>query len=533
NPQQPISELSLLSKVERHKFLVEWNNTQVDRPHDKCIHQLFEAQVEQTPDAVAVVFQDQQLTYRDLNRHANQLAHYLQALGVGTEVPVGICTERSLEMVVGLLGILKAGGAYVPLNPTSPLERLSFMLEDVQAPVLLTQERLLEELPAHWAQVICLDSDWEVIAQENKENPVSEVTAKNLAYVIYTSGSTGKPKGVLIAHQGLCNLAQAQIQTFDVRSDSHILQFASFSFDASVSEIFMALCSGARLCLGTSEELLPGPALIQLLRQQAITHATLPPSALAVLPVEKLPALQAIIVAGEACGSGLVAQWSNGRRFFNAYGPTEVTVCATIAECTSSEAQPPIGRAIANTQIYILDRHLQPVPIGVPGELHLGGVGLARGYLNRPDLTAQKFIPNPFSQEAEARLYKTGDLARYFPDGNIEFLGRIDDQVKIRGYRIELGEIEAKLAQHPHVRSTVVMARENQLGDKRLVAYIVPEQENRQETPKNTNEAELWPSVAEYYVYDDLLYYAMTNDERRNNSYKVAINQLVKDKIVV
>ncbi|MEH2211071.1 amino acid adenylation domain-containing protein [Nostoc sp.] len=541
NPQQPISQLPLLTASEQYQLLVDWNNTHVEYPRSQCIHQLFEAQVERTPNAVAVVFQDRQLSYCELNSRANQLAHHLQALGVGPETLVGICVERSLEMVVGILGILKAGGAYVPIDTNYPYKRLAFMLEDAQVSLMLTQQKLLEKLPQQQTDIVCLDKDWETNAygtaspnaHESTKNPVNGATAKNLAYVIYTSGSTGKPKGVLIAHQGLCNLTQEQIRTFDVQLNSHVLQFASSSFDASVSEIFMTLCSGATLFLGTKEELLPGPALVQLLREQAITHITLPPSALAVLPVVELPTLQTIIVAGETCGSDLVEQWSSNRRFFNAYGPTEATVCATIALCSpNSSGKPPIGRPIANTQVYILDDHLQPVPVGVPGELYISGVGLARGYINRPELTNEKFIPNPFSQDREMRLYKTGDKARYLLNGNIEFLGRLDEQVKVRGYRIELGEIEAKLTQHPAVCSAVVIDREDNSGNKRLVAYVVPEQEHEQDN-QETDKAELWPSVAEYYVYDDFLYYAMTNDQRRNHSYKVAINHLVKDKVVV
>jgi len=476
NPQQLVSELFLLTEAERHQLLVEWNDTFADYPQNKCIHHLFEAQVERTPDGVAVVFEDKQLTYCELNRRANQLAHYLQALGIEPEVLVGLCVERSLEMVVGLLGILKAGAAYVPLDPAYPKERLTFMLEDSQVPVLLTEEKLVAGLLEQKARVVCLDRDWGVIAQKSEENPVSGVKCQNLAYVIYTSGSTGKPKGVLVAHQGLCNLASAQIRCFDVELSSRVLQFASFSFDASIWEVVMALCSGAMLCLGTKDSLLPGTALMQLLYEQAITHVTLPPSALAALPTEELPALRTIIVAGEACSTDLVAQWSTGRRFFNAYGPTESTVCATVAECTDSSRKPSIGRPIANTQIYILDRNLQPVPIGVPGELHIGGVGLACGYLNRPKLTEEKFIPNPFSDEPGARLYKTGDKACYLPDGNIEFIDRLDHQVKIRGFRIELREIEAALALHLNVLQTVVIAQEDKAGNKRLVTYVVPNQ---------------------------------------------------------
>ncbi|NET58107.1 MAG: amino acid adenylation domain-containing protein [Symploca sp. SIO2E6] len=487
HPEQPIAQLSLLTAAERQQMLVEWNDTQTEYPHDKCIHHIIEAQVEQTPDAVAVVFQDQQLTYRELDCRANQLAHHLRglfgkvkpSLGSAAEVLVGICVERSLEMVVGLLGILKAGGAYVPLDPAYPQDRLAYMLSDSQVPVLLTQKSLVAGLPEHQAHLVCLDSDWELISQEPEQNPVFEVKPENLAYVIYTSGSTGKPKGVLVPHQGLCNLAQAQISSFEVRSDSRVLQFASFSFDASISEVVMTLCCGARLYLEQKRALLPGPDLVELFRKHKISHVTLPPSALAVLPKEDLPDLRGIVVAGEACSPDLVKQWSQNRNFYNGYGPTEATVCATISKCkcTDSDRPPPIGRPIANAQIYLLDRYLQPVPIGVPGELHIGGAGIVRGYLNRPKLTEEKFIPNPFSNQPGARLYKSGDLARYLPDGNIEFLGRIDHQVKIRGHRIEMGEIEAVLVQHPAVEDAIVITTEDTSGNKSLAAFCVSHQE--------------------------------------------------------
>ncbi|NEQ79121.1 MAG: amino acid adenylation domain-containing protein [Moorea sp. SIO2I5] len=477
NPQQRVDQLPLLREAEKHQLLVEWNQTQVPYPKDTCIHQLFEGQVEKTPDAVAVVFEQQQLTYRELNQRANQLAHYLRKLGVKPEVLVGICVERSLEMLVGVLGILKAGGAYVPLDPAYPQERLAYMLSDSQVSVLLTTENLSKKLPEHQAHVVELDTDWELILHESSKNPLTEVKSENLAYVIYTSGSTGKPKGVMVVHRGLCNLAEELIRLFQVQSDSRVLQFVSLSFDVSISEIAMALCSGATLCLGTSASLLPGQALMQLLRKQAITHISLPSTVLAVLPTEELPDLHTIIVGGEACSTELVAKWSKNRSFFNAYGPTESTVTATVYECKDPSQKPPIGRPLANTQIYILDSQGQPVPIGVPGELNIGGVGLARGYLNRPELTAQKFISNPFSNKSGDCLYKTGDLAQYLPDGNIEFLGRIDNQVKIRGFRIELGEIEAALLQHPAISEVVVLLREDHPGDKRIVAYLVFNQE--------------------------------------------------------
>jgi amino acid adenylation domain-containing protein len=503
NPHERISQLPLLTAVEQ-QLLVDWNNTWVDYPENKCIHQLFEEQVQRTPDAVAVVFDNQQLTYHQLNCRANQLAHYLRSLGVKPDTLVGICVERSIDMVVGLLGILKAGGAYLPLDPEYPPERLSFMLEDAQVPLLLTQQRLLEKLPQHQAKLhfgcaqykICLDEIWSQIAQNHQTNPNIGVRAFHLANVIYTSGSTGRPKGVMVEHKGLCNLAQAQIQTFGLTSDSRVLQFASFSFDASIWEVVMAFGSGGTLYLGTKDSLLPGKPLIERLHDYAITHITLPPSALAVMPQDELPALQTIIVAGEACPAELIKQWSVGRNFFNAYGPTEATVCATIgkatpkanAKCTPEDEKISIGKAIANTQVYILDANLQPVPVGVPGELYIGGVGLARGYLNRTELTQEKFIHNPFGT---GRLYKTGDLARYLPDGNIEYLGRIDNQVKIRGFRIELAEIESLLGQHGDVQNCCVIAYEGTPGNtcterlvpseaevsrsKRLVAYVVPQ----------------------------------------------------------
>ncbi len=473
NPKERISQLPLLTQPEQQQLLVEWNDI-ADYPQNKCIHQLFEEQVQRTPHAVAVVFENQQLTYQQLNCRANQLAHYLRSFGVKPDQLVGLCLERSLLMVIGLLGILKAGGAYVPLDPEYPQERLSFMLEDAQVSVLLTQQRLVDKLPEDQANLVCLDEVWEQIIHNNQDNPVSKVRAFHLANVIYTSGSTGKPKGVMVEHTGLCNLAQAQIQTFGLHSSSRVLQFASLSFDASIWEVVMALGSGATLYLGTKDSLLPGIPLIERLRNYCITHITLPPSALAVMPIEELPALQTMIVAGEACSVELIRQWSANRDFFNAYGPTEATVCATIAKCTDGDEKISIGRAIANTQIYILDEYLQLVPVGVPGELHIGGVGLARGYLNRPELTQERFITNPF---CSGRLYKTGDLARYLADGNIEYLGRIDNQVKIRGFRIEVGEIETVLSQHGDVQICCVIAREETSGNKRLVAYVVPQKE--------------------------------------------------------
>ncbi|MFN6563899.1 MAG: non-ribosomal peptide synthase/polyketide synthase [Nostoc sp. ChiSLP01] len=481
NSQKPVALLPMLAEPERHQLLMEWNDTFVDYPQDKCIHQLFEEQSLSTPDAVAVVFGNEKLTYHELNSRANQLAHYLQSLGVKADVLVGLCVERSLLMAIGLLAILKAGGAYVPLDSEYPSDRLSYMLQDTQVPILLTQQHLVDKLPPTSANIVFIDDIWLQI-DENNQNLTSGVTASHLANVIYTSGSTGKPKGVMVEHRGLYNLALAQIQAFGVNSSSRVLQFASFSFDACISEILMSLGSGATLYLAAKDAIMPGTPLVESLRNYGITHVTLPPSALAVLPNEEFPNLQTIIVAGEACSSELVKLWSVGRNFFNAYGPTEASVCATIAKCNGEDEKISIGRPIANAQVYILDKHLQPVPIGVPGELHIGGVGLARGYLNRPELTQEKFIPHPFQRgkgtiQNSALLYKTGDLTRYLPDGNIEYLGRIDNQVKIRGFRIELGEIEDILTQHPLVQEGVVVAIDR-TGDKQLVAYLVPALKN-------------------------------------------------------
>ena len=477
NPEQPISQLPLLTPAEREQILFEWNNTQTEYPQNLCFHQLFAEQAKKTPDAVAVVFQEHKLTYNELNRQANQVAHYLQKLGVKPESKVGLCVERSPEMIIGMLGILKAGGAYLPLDPTYPTERIEFMLSDSQVNILLTTKKTKSQLPQLPTQIIYLDAD--ELAQESSVNPNSKLTVNNLAYLIYTSGSTGTPKGVLVTHEGLVNLTQDKIRACQVKANSRILQFFSLSFDASIPEIVMALGSGAALYLETKNNLLPGQELWEFLRQQAITHVTLPPSALAVLPSTELPDLEMVLVGGEAPTPKLISQWSQGRLFINAYGPTETTVNASMVQCGNGKDLLPTVRPAANKQLYILDPNLQPVPVGVPGELHIAGVGLARGYLNRPAKTAATFIPNPFSNEPGSRLYKTGDLACYLGDGRIQVLGRLDGQVKIRGFRIELGEIEALLTQQLGVRESVIIAREDQPGNKRLVAYIVTDAENK------------------------------------------------------
>ncbi|MCK5574126.1 MAG: amino acid adenylation domain-containing protein, partial [Bacteroidetes bacterium] len=444
-------------------------------PDSVCVHERFEQLVDKYPDVLAVMAGAESLTYRELDHRANQLSRYLRGLGVGPETLVGVCMERSLEMVIGVVGILKAGAGFVPLDPTYPAERLGYMIEDSGLSVLLTQEELCERLDSYEVRLVPLDSSWEAIAREEETSPEVNTVPANLAYAIYTSGSTGKPKGTLLQHQGLCNLATAQIQAFGVGPASRILQFSSLSFDASVWETVMALLSGATLVMANRESLATGQGLLEVLREHHISTVTLPPSVLAVVPEEPLPELRTLITAGEKCTPDLVERWGEGRSFFNAYGPTETTVCASMLRVDDRyEEGPPIGRPILNTRIYLMDRSLEAVPVGVAGELHVGGVGLARGYLGRADLTAERFIPDPFSGEEGARLYKTGDLACYLPDGSIDFVGRIDDQVKVRGFRIELGEIEAVLGLHPAIRDVVVIVREDIAEDKRIVTYVVP-----------------------------------------------------------
>jgi amino acid adenylation domain-containing protein len=486
-PDQRVSTLPLLTEAERRQILIEWNNTSTPCLPDLCLHQLFEAQVERTPDAPAVVFEEQQITYAELNRRANQLAHHLQRLGVGPDVLVGICAERSLDMVVGLLGILKAGGAYIPLDPAYPKERLTFMLEDAQAPVLLTQRRLLGKLPELNSRIVCLDVDWPLIEQGNEENPASRMTPDNLAYVIYTSGSTGRPKGVAMSHRPVTNLLMWQLENLSARRGARTLQFASWSFDVAVQEAFSTWHGGGTLYLIAETMRRDAESLVKFIGSERIERLFVPPSALQYLAEMasrsgSMPTtLRDIVTAGEQLRvseaiRGLF-RWLEGCRLHNHYGPSESHV-VTAYRLTKSpddwEPLPPIGRPIANVRVYILDRYQQPVPVGVPGELHIGGAGLARGYLNRPELTAERFIGDPFSVEPGARLYRTGDLARYLPDGNIEFLGRIDQQVKIRGFRIEPGEIEAVLGEHPAVQECAVLPREDRPGEPRLVAYVVP-----------------------------------------------------------
>lgn len=490
DPDQPITDLPLLTPEERHRILVEWNDTKIDYPKDNCIHHLFEEQVERLPDAVAVEFEDKVLTYRELNNRANQLAHHLQKLGVGPEVLVGICMERSLELVVGLLGILKTGGAYVPLDPGYPKERLVFMLKDSDVPVLLTREALLARLPdfndfqssSGRTTVVRLDADRKEIDQSPENNPKIEASPENLAYVMYTSGSTGLPKGVCVPHRGVVRLVR-NTDYIRLSPEDTVLQAATISFDAATFEIWGSLLNGARLVIA-AEHPASLAELGQVIRENAITIVFLTTNLFHLMVEERigdLGTVRQLLTGGDVLSvshAGKAFAELKNCRLVNCYGPTENTTFTSWfqidASCRGAPSIP-IGRPVANTQTYILDSFLEPVPIGVPGELYAGGDGLARGYLNRPELTREKFIPNPFGDEQTDRLYKTGDLARYLPDGTIEFLGRMDHQVKIRGFRVEPAEIETALCRHSRVAQALVVATEDRPGEKSLVAYIVPE----------------------------------------------------------
>jgi amino acid adenylation domain-containing protein len=494
NPEKCISKLQLLTPPEVQQLLVEWNDTETDYPEDKCIHQLFEAQVEKTPNAIAVVFENQQLTYYELNNRANQLAYHLQKLGVKPEVLIGICMERSLEMVVAVLGILKAGGAYLPLDPAHPKERLAFILEDTQSPVVLTQQGLTDRFPTDGIKVVCLDSDWKEITQEFSKNPVCNTNSNNLAYVIYTSGSTGKPKGTLIPHKGLLNYLTWCTQAYAVSQGKGTTVHSTLAFDLTITGLFSPLLVGRKVKLITEDQAIE--SFSNALRQESnLSLVKVTPAELLLLS-QKLSSeevrgmTRAFIIGGENLLTENITFWRDHTPetiLVNEYGPTETVVgcCVyTVPQGELDSSSVPIGKPIANTQLHVLDQYYQPVSIGVPGELYIGGAGLARGYLNRPALTAEKFIPNPFGKDLGARLYKTGDLARYRSDGNLEFLGRIDHQVKVRGYRIELGEIEGVLRQHPEVQEAVVLMREDVPGNQRLVAYFVT---NTQTVPTTSN----------------------------------------------
>src|SRR5437868_4081847 len=482
-----IAQIEMLAPTDREKLLVDWNDTRAEYSGDLCAHQLFEAQALRTPDAVALVH-DGCLSYRELNNRANQLARRLQEMGVGPDVAVGICIERSLEMIVGLLGILKSGGAYVPLDPAYPKERLAFIVQETGLPVLLTQQRLLSALPEHSAEVLCLDSERHRIGRYSADNFDSGASPSNLAYLIYTSGSTGAPKGVMISHESLCARTASMIEKYRLGAGERMLQFVSLSFDASIEEIFPTLLSGASLALMSSPGRLSVSDLLLACENSGVTALHIPPSYWTQIVDSVVESGGAVpkwinlfITGGETVPPDKLAAWlkhtRHSSRFIAAYGPTEAAITSTIYQATSefaeeSQARVPIGRPLSNTEIYLLDSELRLVPVGTPGELFVGGVGLSRGYFNAPEITAERFIPHPFGASGE-RLYAGRDLARYLPDGNIDFLGRTDDQVKIHGYRIELGEIEAVLTRNSVVKDAAVIAREDQPGEKRLVAYVI------------------------------------------------------------
>jgi len=489
----PALGLSILPDSERQQLLKSFNATRAEYPRQQLIHELFEEQVRRTPNALAVLHDRQSLTYAELNDKANQLARYLSNQGIGPDSLVGICVERGLKMVVGLLGTLKAGGAYLPLDPNYPLERLQYMLEDATPQVVLTQEELRAVLPASQAQVIALDTKLKEVAGYVRENlPAAELglTPRNLVYVIYTSGSTGRPKGTAMAHGSMVNLIEWHRRDLGAAQGQRVLQFAALSFDVAFQETFSTLCTGGTLVLLDEWMRRDVRALADFLQSHAIQRMFVPPLMLQTLAEHghstgTVPdALQDIITAGEALrvSPEIVSLFKRlkGSRLHNHYGPTETHVVTSLTlagEPDQWPTLPAIGRPIANTQMYVLDEQHQPVPLGVVGEIYIGGTGVARGYLRRPELTSQRFIEDPFSSDPQARLYKTGDLGRWRGDGVLEYLGRNDDQVKIRGFRVELGEIEARLTQHERVKEAAVVAREDAAGEKRLVAYVTPREE--------------------------------------------------------
>ena len=490
HPQQSLSEFSLLTETEKQQLLVEWNNTEAEYPEDKCLHQLFEEQVEKTPDAVAVSFKSQQLTYKELNHRANQLAHYLQQQGVKPEVKVGIYLERSLEVSIAILGVLKAGGVYIPIDPNYPNKRVATILEDAQVELILSQfqleTELQTELSSNQTKCINLDRSSHVIAQHSTDNCLNQIDSENLAYVIYTSGSTGKPKGVAVSHKSLVNYTLEIAKQFELKMSDRVLQFASIGFDVVVEELFPTWISGGNVLFPGNSIPLSCREFQQLIELEQITVFN-PPTAYWHQWISELLAAQQtvpscvrlVIVGGERISPERLRQWQSfSIPLVHGYGLTETTVTSTLYQLNTDTKlletgkELPIGKPIANTQIYLLNSLLQPVPVGVAGEIYIGGEGIARGYLNRPELTAEKFIPNPFDNHLASRLYKTGDLARYSENGEIEYIGRIDYQVKLRGFRIELREIEAVLNQHLAVAEGLVLLREDIPGNPGLVAYV-------------------------------------------------------------
>ena len=536
DPGCRLGALPLAGRDEHVRLLTDWSGAMVPaQGTGQTLHALVRACARVTPHAVALQAAEGTRSYGWLDVQSDALAGALLAHGLPRGTPVGLCAPRSSAMVVAMLGILKAGLAYLPLDPSYPQDRLRFMLQDAACPLLLADARVadvVQTLPPSGARLLWLDDDGQInVAAPGGVALLPEVAPSDLAYVIYTSGSTGQPKGVMVAHGGACNLALAQSDAFGITADSRVIQFAAFGFDASVSEVFTTLARGAVLCLPTAAQAMPGPPLLDYMVQQRVSVATLPPSVLRALPDAMLPDLTTLVSAGEACDAGIVQRWGRGRRFINAYGPTEITVCATLGVCDPTDPRPPgIGRALAGARVYVLDDALRPVPAGIVGELWVGGAGVARGYLGRDDLTRERFLADPFSTAPRARMYRTGDQVRWRDDGQLDYIGRRDGQIKLRGFRIELGEIEAALRAHPHVADAVV-SMVGQAGDARLVAHVVPSSATG--ARGGNTSLELWPSVAEFFVYDEVIYHAMTHDERRNAVYRQAIEAHVKGRVVL
>jgi len=475
DPGRRLSNLPLLTETERHQLFADWNRIETAPQRDQPLHALFEAQAARSPEAVAVVSGDRQLTYRKLDEDANRVAHHLKKLGVQPETLVAVCLERAPEMLVGLLGILKAGGAFVPLDPAYPKERLDCMLEDSRVPIVLTQRKLLEFLPRRGRRCVCLDAEWKLLARESAEQPDVTLSPGNLAYVIYTSGSAGKPNGVQIPHRAAVNFLHSMRREPGLSAEDSVLAINPLSFDMALLELFLPLAAGARVVLSTREEVADSAQLAAKIAGAGITVLQATPATWRLLLDSgwRCDRGLRLFSGGEALSRDLANQLlEHGAELWSLYGTTETTVWSAAARIEPGPGPVVVGRPIANTEFYVLDRHLQPLPVGVPGELVIGGDGLARGYLDRPELTAEKFIRHPFKDDPTARVYRTGDRARWLPDGNMEWLGRMDHQVKIRGFRIEPGEIEAVLLQFPKVREAVVIAHEDSPGDKRLVAYL-------------------------------------------------------------
>ena len=551
HPEKAISEIECLSQAELDQILHHWNDTSRAYPTELCIHELIERQVEKTPHAIALTDGERCLSYEELGRSANRLAHYLRTLGVGPDVTVALCVNRSLEMVVALMGILKAGGAYVPIDPKYPVERMAFMLEDAEAAVLLTEEGLRTSLPESQSHLVSLDGAWKEIPQFSDASPKTATQPGHLAYVIYTSGSTGKPKGVMVNHQSLVNYVHAITKRLEMTSSDRVLQFASISFDVAVEEIFPTLATGGVVVIDVRGVAASFIELERTLMDEQISWIELPTAYwqawvadLAARQGQISRSMRQVIVGGERMSPKSVLEWTRtGVPMLHIYGLTETTITTSLYQVGDErqEDEIPIGRPIENTQVYILDGGLRVAPVGVGGELYIAGEGVARGYIRQAGQTAERFVPNPYGKRAGERMYRTGDKVKYLEDGRMVFLGRVDDQVKVRGYRVEMGEIVAALKSHPATEEAVVTAVEDGSGSNKLIAYVVPKYEYRSSIDQNGATAgspngrtpELWPAQGEYGVFDEVLYYAMTNDQVRNRSYEEAMRRLVRGKTVV